>query len=54
MCLIQNKGVRIAVNREADMETVISQLQELSGQQLGMVSDYIRGLKAAETYLKRT
>lgn len=54
MYLIQNKGVRIAVNREVDLETVILQLQELSGCQLGMVSDYIRGLKAAETILKRT
>ena len=54
MYLIGNKGVRIAVNREVDMETVISQLQELSGQQMSMVSDYIRGLKAAETFLNRT
>lgn len=54
MYLIGDKGVRIAVNREVDMETVISQLQDLSGQQLGMVSDYIRGLKAAETFLNRT
>ena len=54
MYLIGDKGVRIAVNREVDMGTVISQLQDLSGQQLGMVSDYIRGLKAAETFLNRT
>ena len=54
MYLIHSKGVRIEVNREVDMETVISQLQDLSGQQLGMVSDYIRGMKAAETFLNRT
>ena len=54
MYLIGNKGVHIAVNREADMETVILQLQELSSHKLGMVSDYIRGLRAAENFVNRT
>ena len=45
------KGVTAAVNRETSMEQILQQLAELSDQQLGMVSDYIKGLRAAERFL---
>ena len=51
MYLIGDKGVKIAINREVTMETILSQLAELEDRQLVMVSDYIRGLKAAEKIL---
>lgn len=54
MYLIGHKGVRIAVNREASVETITGQLSDLTDQQLVMVSDYIRGLVAADTFLNRT
>ena len=47
------EGVRIAINREAALESLIAQLAELDNQQLSMVSDYIWGLKAADNFLSR-
>lgn len=54
MYLNGNKGVRIAVNREISMTTILNQLPDLDDKQLGMVADYIRGLKAADNFLNRT
>lgn len=48
-----SEGVRIAVNREAALESLITQMMELDNQQLSMVSDYIWGLKAADNFLSR-
>ena len=48
-----SEGVRIAVNREAALESLISQLAELDNQQLSLVSDYIWGLTAANNFLSR-
>lgn len=47
------KGVKPAVNRETSMETLQAQLAELNDLQLEMVTDYVRGLKAAEVFLSR-
>lgn len=47
-----SEGVRIAVNREAALESLIAQLAELDNQQLSLVSDYIWGLKAG-SFLSR-
>lgn len=47
------EGVRIAVNREVALESLITQMMELDNQQLSMVSDYIWGLKAADNFLSR-
>lgn len=48
------KGVvKREINREVSMTTVIHQLPDLSDRQLVMVSDYIRGLRAAENFLSR-
>lgn len=49
----RHKGVAIAINREITMTTIINQLPDLDDRQLDMVSDYIRGLKAARNYLDR-
>lgn len=54
MYLIGCKGVKIAVNREISMSTILNQLPDLDDKQLTMVADYIRGLKAADIFLKRT
>jgi hypothetical protein len=51
MYLIGNRGVKIAINREVTMESILSQLPELEDRQLVMVSDYIRELKVAEKFL---
>lgn len=53
MYLNGGKGVRIAVNREISMSTILNQLPDLTDQQLVMVADYIRGLKAAGIFLAR-
>lgn len=53
MYLIGHKGVRVAVNREISMTTIINQLPDLDDIQLEMTADYIRGLKAAEHFLNR-
>lgn len=53
MYLIGNKGVKIAINREVSMTTIVNQLPDLSDQQLSMVADYIWGLKAADIFLSR-
>lgn len=42
------------MDNEIIMATIINQLPDLTGQQLGMVADYIRGLKAADIFLNRT
>lgn len=47
------EGVRVAVNREISMSTIINQLPDLDDKKLEMVADYIRGLKAAEIFLGR-
>lgn len=54
MYLIGNKGVKIAINREVSMTTIINQLPDLTDQQLAMLADYIWGLKTAECFLNRT
>lgn len=54
MYLIGNKGVKAAVNREASVEAISHQLADLTDRQLVMVADYIRGLKAADSFLSRT
>lgn len=54
MYLIGHKGVKVAVNREISMTTILNQLPDLNEQQLTMVADYIRGLKAADIFLNRT
>lgn len=54
MYLNGHKGIKIAVNREISISTILNQLPDLSDQQLGMVADYIRGLKAADIFLNRT
>lgn len=54
MYLIGHKGVKVAVNREISMSTIINQLPDLDDRQLSMVADYIRGLKAADIFLNRT
>lgn len=49
-----SKGVTlVGINRETTMEVVQAQLAELDLRQLMMVSDYIRGLKAADNFLRR-
>jgi hypothetical protein len=53
MYLIGNKGVKPAVNRETTMEALQAQLADLNDLQLEMVTDYVRGLKAAEVFLSR-
>lgn len=53
MYLIGHKGVKIAINREISMTTIFNQLPDLTDQQLAMVADYIRGLKAADIFLSR-
>ena len=47
------KEVRAAINRESSMDAIVCQLSELSDYQLQMVSDYIRGLKAAQIFLNK-
>jgi hypothetical protein len=42
---------RIAINREEEIDAIVRDLKELDNRQLPMVSDYIRGLKAAKKYL---
>lgn len=54
MYLIGTRGVRAVVNREISMSTILNQLPDLEDHQLTMVADYIRGLKAADMFLKRT
>ena len=54
MYLIGNKGVMVAVNREASVEAISQQLADLTDRQLVMVADYIRGLKASDHFLSRT
>lgn len=53
MYLIGHKGVKVAINREDSLHTIINQLEELDGKQLKMVEDYIRGLRAAEKFLNQ-
>ena len=53
MYLIGKKGVGIAVNREISMTTVLNQLPDLDDRQVEMVADFIRGLKAADSFLNR-
>ena len=49
-----NKGaVLVGINRETTLEAVQAQLAELDLRQLIMVSDYIRGLNAADIFLRR-
>lgn len=48
------KGVAlVGINRETTMEVLQAQLSELDVRQLLMVSDYIRGLLAADIFLTR-
>ena len=48
------KGVAlVGINRETTMEVLQAQLSELDLRQLLMASDYIRGLKAADIFLRR-
>lgn len=45
MYLIGEKGVKIAINREISMSTIINQLPDLEDRELEMTMEYIRGLK---------
>ena len=47
MYLIGEKGVKIAINREISMSTIIIQLPNLENLELEMTMEYIRGLKQA-------
>jgi hypothetical protein len=45
MYLIGEKGVKIAINREISMSTIINQLPDLEDRELEMTLEYIRELK---------
>lgn len=47
MYLIGEKGVKIAINREISMSTIINQLPDLEDRELEMTMEYIVGLKQA-------
>lgn len=47
MYLIGEKGVRIAINREISMSTILNQLPDLEDRELEMTADFIQGLKLA-------
>lgn len=47
------EGVRVAVNREISMSTIINQLPDLDEKKLKMVAEYIWGLKAADVFMNK-
>ena len=52
MYLIGHKGVKVAVNREISMSTIINQLPDLDDKELEMAADFIKGLKLARKFCK--
>jgi hypothetical protein len=47
------KGVTAAVNRQDTMTELQRQLAELTDRELHMVSDYVKGLRAASLFLSK-
>ena len=54
MVQMQEKGVRIEINRQLGIDAITRQLPELSVQELEMVADFVRGLEAARKFLNQT
>jgi len=52
MYLNENRGVKVAVNREITMATIFNQVPDLEDRELEMTADFIRGLKLARTLRK--
>ena len=46
------EGVRVAINRDVTMASILGQLEEMDSRQLEMVDDYVRGLWAADRFLR--
>ena len=46
------KGVRVAINRDTTMASILGQQEQMDNRQLEKVDDYVRGLWAADRFLR--